>query len=509
MKDYADKKWPAMNPGMMGFDYWMATEASASSSTTNCGCVPAWKNQGEGCIIGGGNWTNKALECTNYWSFAPGAAQRPECLDPTQCPRDCVQNYTSKIEGDDSIFMVEQLLSYLDGREGEDSERPFFVYFHLHTNHVPHPSLPEYFHAYKDVNGDPAGDYLGTISQMDAALGQLIAGLKQRNLYNDTIMAWTPDNGPHTQGHTRPSGQLAASNGLRQCKASIFNGGILVPGIIHWPAQIKKNRSTERVVSTVDWLPTFLEYSGVKHPHPDWATDGQSLLPLLTGEQGDESGRGQLLGFAQGGQYAIVNQSADGTQAWKIVQHPEKGQCDDFLPPFDEPNPCPYGCLFDLTKDMTETNNVCKENPDVCTPMRNQLDVFKASIENSRVNESQCMAPQGTHPDWVKLPTEGGYDVPTQGTRLRLRGGKHCLTLLPLKGHAVPVLGGCDGGSQWELRASTTSSGPTESLALSSAVPALRGMCFKAESGYAPGTGQHGTCLPGNTVWLGPCSETS
>lgn len=368
-----------MHPGMMGFDFWLATEASAASSTTNCGCNPAWAQEGEGCIVGGGNWTRKSLECTNYWSYAPGAPSRPECLDPARCPRDCVQNLTAKITGDDTAFMVDQLMQFLDNRT--DPSKPFFVFFHIHTNHVPHPSLPEFYHAYKDPNGDPAGDYLGTVTQMDAALGTLVEGLKQRSLFNDTVMAWSPDNGPHTSGHTRPSGQLAASNGHRQCKASIFQGGINVPALIHWPAQITESRHTDRVASTVDWLPTFLDATGVKHPHPDWAQDGQSILPLLKGSSGDDSGRGQVLGFAQSGQYALVNQSSDGSTYWKLVQHPQKGQCDEFLPPWGKvKDPCPVGCLFDLISDPTETNNVCKDNQPLCDNMRAALATFKSSI---------------------------------------------------------------------------------------------------------------------------------
>jgi hypothetical protein len=54
-------KWPVSNPGMHGFDEWHSTEASASSSTPNCGCNPAWPNEGQGCIIGGGAWTHQAL----------------------------------------------------------------------------------------------------------------------------------------------------------------------------------------------------------------------------------------------------------------------------------------------------------------------------------------------------------------------------------------------------------------------------------------------------------------
>lgn len=102
---YASTKWPSSNPGMHGFDEWMSTEASAASSTTNCGCNPEWPLQGQGCIIGGGNWTNKALPCSNYWSPTDlnGNHQptRPICHNTTTIQNDCVANLTTKITGDD------------------------------------------------------------------------------------------------------------------------------------------------------------------------------------------------------------------------------------------------------------------------------------------------------------------------------------------------------------------------------------------------------------------------
>eukprot|EP01050_Picozoa_sp_SAG11_P031747 SAG11_NODE_10001_length_863_cov_1.344241_1_plen_130_part_10 len=46
---FANAKWPVSNPGIHGFDEWVATEASGPSSTPNCGCMPDWKTKGQGC----------------------------------------------------------------------------------------------------------------------------------------------------------------------------------------------------------------------------------------------------------------------------------------------------------------------------------------------------------------------------------------------------------------------------------------------------------------------------
>ena len=67
---------------------------------------------------------------------------------------------------------------------------------------------------------------------------------------------------------------------MRQCKASIFEGGLRVPGILKYPGLIKGqgplNVSTP--VQTTDFLPTIMELvGGVASDNPTWPLDGASL----------------------------------------------------------------------------------------------------------------------------------------------------------------------------------------------------------------------------------------
>ena len=106
----------------------------------------------------------------------------------------------------------------------------------------------------------------------DQQLGRLIDLLKQKNVYEDTIIFYTADNGPH-QGEERTDIHYS-TNFLRQCKASIFEGGIRTPGIIHSPALINGHRNVTTPAITSDFLPTIMELLQVQSPHPDWAMDG-------------------------------------------------------------------------------------------------------------------------------------------------------------------------------------------------------------------------------------------
>eukprot|EP01059_Diplonema_ambulator_P032057 TRINITY_DN60_c0_g1_i1.p1 TRINITY_DN60_c0_g1~~TRINITY_DN60_c0_g1_i1.p1 ORF type:complete len:694 (+),score=216.79 TRINITY_DN60_c0_g1_i1:125-2083(+) len=383
---YPMTKWPSSNPGHHGFQEWHATEASAESSTPNCGCVPEWKYQGKGCITGNGEWVNDALECTNYWR---AAEETPECFAPATTTRDCVANLTQKIEGDDSEYIVDIFSNFLSKR---NTSKPFFAFLWLHTNHVPHYALPEWYHAYNDTLGNPAGNYLGTISQMDYQIGRLHSLLSSSSLEDHTMMWFTVDNGAHIGSGVdegRPGGQLSSSNGLRQCKASLFEGGIREPGFIRWPSVISGFKETNYTACTVDFLPTMLDILQRPYPNQSWPVDGTSLLPLLDGSMSLESKRAKPLGFGQSGQWALIH--TINATVYKIIVNPAKGQCPDMLPPYVEGEAGPF--LFNLEADPTESKDICGAQAEVCNVMKGLLEDFEASVANSRVNESGCAPP--------------------------------------------------------------------------------------------------------------------
>lgn len=432
----------------------------------NCGCKKEWVNSGEGCVIGGGKFQHKSLECTNYW--APTDVEDPQsaCHSAATSTRDCVGNLTSKIPGDDTEFMLDTFEPFLAANVA--AGKPFMAQLWLHTNHVPHPSMPNWYHAYTDTYGKPAGDYLGTLSQMDSQIGRLRQMLRTYGIANDTLLIFTADNGPH------PGSDLedvrSATNGLRQCKASLFEGGIRVPGIIEWPSVIRGHRETWQPTAVMDFLPTLLDITGVKHPHPEWAADGESILPLIRGEPFN---RTKPLGFALGDQRAWI----DPTGRYKVVYKPEAGQCkmesSGYLP-HNKSGPF----LFDLHVDPTESSPLNEQQPGVLESLSSAMFAWDATIAVSQQTESQCMP-----------------KAPTPGSKFQLRKGGSCLTAASATLHAVLSVAACSDGSSGSLDTWSTASDGSLTLSQSAAPSPL----------YAKVDGQHGSgCERGTPLWLGP-----
>jgi len=104
--------------------------------------------------------------------------------------------------------------------------------------------------------------YLSEIEYFDNDLGLLIQVLKDRGLFENTIIVVTSDNG------------MEFSRG----KPTLYEYGVRVPLAIYWSKMTKPSRTIDDFVSLIDIAPTFLAAAGVNIPE---AMTGKSLLPIF------------------------------------------------------------------------------------------------------------------------------------------------------------------------------------------------------------------------------------
>ncbi|KMT66891.1 sulfatase-like hydrolase/transferase [Catenovulum maritimum] len=201
--------------------------------------------------------------------------------------------YAQRIFTDEAIKYIE-----------EKRENPFFM---MLTYSSPHAELgvpSEFSDPYKFKEkrysgmegGNPSDKYAayypesvdkpnavlaGMVSALDHYIGELLDTLEKQGKLENTIIFFTSDNGPHDEGGASPE-FFKASAPYKGQKRDLYDGGIHVPMILQWPAQIKKGRVDQTPWLFADVLPTFADIAGVDlNIVPRVHTNGVSIKGLL------------------------------------------------------------------------------------------------------------------------------------------------------------------------------------------------------------------------------------
>lgn len=205
-----------------------------------------------------------------------------------ELPRDVHHKmYTNQWTIDESIRFIE-----------ESKENPFFINVWIEDPHTAIFRTEEQMEPYSkfQMGGPKIGPswkkrgfpmsttphqyYYSTITDIDSHVGRLIAKLKELNLFDDTIIIFSSDNGPETLKIPLGYHSGVGSPGVfRGGKRSLYEGGIRVPGIVSWPAGGVPAGVIDRasIVSIMDLYPTLLEAAAIPVP-VGHELDGESML---------------------------------------------------------------------------------------------------------------------------------------------------------------------------------------------------------------------------------------
>jgi len=247
-------------------------------------------------------------------------------------------------------LMIEEALGFVR----ESAAEPFFL---LYSSPIPHVALqvpPEELEAYpgewdaEPYLGDrgylphpsPRRAYAAMISHLDSNVGRLLSLLDELDLADDTIVLFTSDNGPATNGGSDPDFFKSAGD-LRGRKGSLHEGGIRVPLLVRWPERVGAGRQSAHASAFHDILPTVLGLVGLRAPDEG---DGIGFDDLLLGREGQR--QHEYLYWEHGRRQAIRMGN------WKGMR-PRLHKGDLSLE------------LYDLAQDPSETTDVAAGHPEI------------------------------------------------------------------------------------------------------------------------------------------------
>lgn len=168
-------------------------------------------------------------------------------------------------------------LAYLDSRT---AAQPFFLYLPYTLLHGGYTLPPDTPYAAKDWP-DQLKVYSTMISLLDRDIGRIIQSLKDKGLYENTVILFSSDNGANLR-----FAKFFKSNGpFSGAKFGLNEGGIHVPLIAAWKNKISPGQTTDHITASWDIFPTICELAGLPVPQ---GLDGVSFLPTLFNKKQQE-----------------------------------------------------------------------------------------------------------------------------------------------------------------------------------------------------------------------------
>ena len=282
-----------------------------------------------------------------------------------------------------------------------DEKKPFLLYLPFHEPHAKIATPAEIVAQYHELDQKSA-EYFGNIQNMDAAVGRVLATLKAQGVAGNTMIFFGSDNGSYRMG----------SNGeLRGLKGEVYDGGIKVPGIFHFPKTFAGNRKLDTPMWFPDLLPTVSALTGAKVP-AGLTLDGINLLPLLRGGATPARSQAMLWYFyrsspeaaMRAGDYSLVARSSDDRPRTHPIVAEDMPFVKGVVPEYFE--------LYDLSKDPGQQHDLAGKMPEKLAELKTQ---FTALFEESRTEG----------PDWAGLPPasahKANHDKPAEFVRNQKR----------------------------------------------------------------------------------------
>ena len=263
-------------------------------------------------------------------------------------------------------------------RENAGKESPFFCYLAYNAVHGPlrvekskPASAPEAW-VKKALDRGVSflrSDYVAILEHMDHNIGQLVSVLDELGVAEDTLIVFVSDNGGCTMEEGAAGGRFPGNNGpLRGGKATTYQGGLNVPFLVNWKGKIPQSGLvSDSHVMHCDIFSSLLDAAGLTVPESNGKNPlrGMSLLPHMLSD-GETSVPERTMIFELWGNIGVRRGDY---KLWASVGRDYSPDWDALAAEISQKDLE----LFDLQRDVAETNDLRTEHPEVYASLKAEL----------------------------------------------------------------------------------------------------------------------------------------
>ncbi len=262
------------------------------------------------------------------------------------------QEFRQNDEGYTDDLVTQHAIDFIRANK----DRPFFCYVPFHIAHAPLQAKendlavidPKKAAQLPTASGKTTDEgkhiHAAMLHSMDKNVAAIRAELDKLGLSDNTILVFTSDNGAMEAGSSLP---------LRGHKHTIYDGGVRLPTVIHWPqGDLVGGKKWGGLCGALDMFPTLMAMTGSKMPETR-PLDGKNVWPAL------REGRPSPVDS-----YYFVwhDEDAIRTDRWKLHRFFERYE------------------LYDIKQDESESTNLAEAHPEVVQSLATKMDAWADSL---------------------------------------------------------------------------------------------------------------------------------
>ncbi|XP_067658829.1 arylsulfatase B-like [Haliotis asinina] len=259
-----------------------------------------------------------------------------------------------------------------------DVSQPLFMYLPYQNVHEPIEVPKKYENMYPSVINEGRRKYCGMVSALDEAVGNVTQALKDRGLFENTLILFTTDNGG-------PLDVYANNWPLRGGKRTIWEGGTRGTSFMYG-AGLKRIKTTyDGMIHAVDWKPTLVSAAGGT---AETTIDGMSHWDSI--RNGLPSSRTEFIYNIDDFEVPLEGHAGIRVGDYKLILgYP--GRSDGWHRPQNATNDEQYETtiyikgdepvhLFNIREDPTEHNDLAQQMPDMVAKLRARFEEYKKTM---------------------------------------------------------------------------------------------------------------------------------